>query len=95
MGKTQLSSGQIRPAYRYRSQNDLQKDVTPTAACRQKRRSYHHGSRAPKGPSGSQAPPQRQLQLQRVIARWSRYDLIAIDEVGYFVAERAEKAAIS
>ena len=46
-----------------------------------------------------------QLQLWRVIARWSRYDLIAIDEVGYVplaevgaeflfqvVAERAEKA---
>jgi hypothetical protein len=24
-----------------------------------------------------------QLQLRRVLARWSRYDLIAIDEVGY------------
>ena len=48
-----------------------------------------------------------QLQLRRVMARWSRYDLIAIDEVGYVplaevgaeflfqvVAERAEKAAV-
>jgi len=24
-----------------------------------------------------------ELQLRRVMARWSRYDLIAIDEVGY------------
>src|SRR5437667_2905097 len=48
-----------------------------------------------------------QLQLRRVMARWSRYDLIAIDEVGYVplaevgaefrfqvIAERAEKAAV-
>src|SRR3981189_1617380 len=48
-----------------------------------------------------------ELQLRRVMARWSRYDLIAIDEVGYVplaevgaeflfqvVAERAEKAAV-
>jgi DNA replication protein DnaC len=48
-----------------------------------------------------------QLQLRRVLARWSRYDLIAIDEVGYVplaevgaeflfqvIAERAEKAAV-
>jgi DNA replication protein DnaC len=48
-----------------------------------------------------------QLQLRRVLARWGRYDLIAIDEVGYVplaevgaeflfqvVAERAEKAAV-
>jgi len=48
-----------------------------------------------------------QLQPRRVMARWSRYDLIAIDEVGYVplaeagaeflfrgVAERAEKAAV-
>jgi hypothetical protein len=25
----------------------------------------------------------QQLQLRRVLARWERYDLIAIDEVGY------------
>lgn len=49
----------------------------------------------------------QQLQLRRVLARWERYDLIAIDEVGYVplaevgaeflfqvVAERAEKAAV-
>jgi DNA replication protein DnaC len=48
-----------------------------------------------------------QLQLRRVMTRWSRYDLIAIDEIGYVplaevgaeflfqvVAERAEKAAV-
>ena len=49
----------------------------------------------------------QQLQLRRVLARWARYDVIAIDEVGYVplaevgaeflfqvVAERAEKAAV-
>jgi DNA replication protein DnaC len=48
-----------------------------------------------------------QLQLHRVLARWGRYDVIAIDEVGYVplaevgaeflfqvVADRAEKAAV-
>jgi DNA replication protein DnaC len=48
-----------------------------------------------------------QLQLRRVMARWSRYDLIAIDEVGYVplaevgaeflfqvIAERAERTAV-
>jgi DNA replication protein DnaC len=48
-----------------------------------------------------------QLQLRRVMARWSRYDLIAIDDVGYvrlaevgaeflfqLVAERTEKSAV-
>ena len=47
------------------------------------------------------------MQLGRTMARWARYDLIAIDEVGYVplaevgaeflfqvVAERAEKAAV-
>jgi DNA replication protein DnaC len=49
----------------------------------------------------------QQLQLRRVLARWERYDLIAIDEVGYVplaevgaeflfqvIADRAEKAAV-
>jgi DNA replication protein DnaC len=49
----------------------------------------------------------QQLQLRRVMARWSRYELIAIDEVGYVpladlgaeflfqvIADRAEKAAV-
>jgi len=48
-----------------------------------------------------------QGQLRRVLARWSRYDVIAIDEVGYVpladigaeflfqvIAERTEKAAV-
>jgi DNA replication protein DnaC len=48
-----------------------------------------------------------QLQLGRALGRWARYDLIAIDEVGYVplaeigaeflfqvIAERAEKAAV-
>jgi DNA replication protein DnaC len=48
-----------------------------------------------------------QLQLGRVLARWARYDLVALDEVGYVplaevgaellfqvIAERAEKAAV-
>jgi len=49
----------------------------------------------------------KQLQLRRALARWERYDVIAIDEVGYVpmaelgaeflfqvIAERAEKAAV-
>jgi hypothetical protein len=49
----------------------------------------------------------QQLQLHRGLARWERYDLIAIDEVGYVpttdlgteflfqvIAERAEKATV-
>lgn len=49
----------------------------------------------------------QQLQLRRVLARWARYELIAIDEVGYVplaevgaeflsrvIAERAEHAAV-
>ena len=49
----------------------------------------------------------QQLQLRRVPACWERYELIAIDEVGYVpmaelgaeflfqvIAERAEKAAV-
>src|SRR2546430_7521017 len=48
-----------------------------------------------------------QLQLGRALARWARYDLIAVDEVGYVplaevgaeftfqvIAERAEKIAV-
>jgi len=47
------------------------------------------------------------LQLGRTLARWARYDLIALDEVGYVplaevgaeflfqvIAERSEKAAV-
>ena len=49
----------------------------------------------------------QKLELRRVLARWERYDLIAIDEVGYVpmaevgaeflfqvIAERAEKSAV-
>jgi DNA replication protein DnaC len=49
----------------------------------------------------------QQLQLRRVLARWARYDVIAVDEVGYVplaevgaellfqvIADRAEKAAV-
>jgi hypothetical protein len=49
----------------------------------------------------------QQLQLRRIVARWERYDLIAIDEVGYVpmadlgaeflfqvIAERAVKATV-
>jgi DNA replication protein DnaC len=49
----------------------------------------------------------QQLQLRRALARWARYDLIAIDEVGYVplaeigaeflfqvIADRAERAAV-
>jgi DNA replication protein DnaC len=49
----------------------------------------------------------QQLGLQRVLARWARYDVVAIDEVGYVpmadlgaeflfqvIAERAEHAAV-
>jgi hypothetical protein len=49
----------------------------------------------------------QQLRLRRVLARWERYDVIAIDEVGYVpmadlgaeflfqvIAERAEKAVV-
>ncbi|HOY68198.1 MAG TPA: IS21-like element helper ATPase IstB [Candidatus Ozemobacteraceae bacterium] len=50
---------------------------------------------------------QRENQLQRALARWGRYEILAIDEVGYVpfvetgaellfqvIADRAEKAAI-
>jgi DNA replication protein DnaC len=49
----------------------------------------------------------QQLQLRRVLARWARYDVIAIDEVGYVplaklgaeflfqvISDRAEQAAV-
>jgi DNA replication protein DnaC len=74
------------------------------AACRQKRR-VRFATAAALVNERVEAKPQ--LQLRRVLARWSRYDLIAIDEVGYVplaevgaeflfqvIAERAEKAAV-
>jgi DNA replication protein DnaC len=73
-------------------------------ACRQKRRVRFTTAA---GLVSEPAEAKHQLQLRRVPARWSRYDPIAIDEVGYVppaevgaeflfqvVAERAEKAAV-
>src|ERR1017187_2625189 len=74
------------------------------AACRQKKR-VRFATAAALGNELVEA--KHQLQLRRVMARWSRYDLIAIDEVGYVplaevgaeflfqvIAERAERAAV-
>jgi len=74
------------------------------AACRQKRR-VRFATAA--GLVNELVEAKQQLQLRRVLARWERYDLIAIDEVGYVpmaelgaeflfqvIAERAEKAAV-
>ena len=74
------------------------------AACRQKRRVRFTTAA---GLVNELVEAKHQLQLRRVLGRWSRYDLIAIDEVGYVplaevgaeflfqvVAERAEKAAV-
>jgi DNA replication protein DnaC len=72
------------------------------AACRQKRRVRFSTAAA----LVNELVEAKQ-QLRRVLARWDRYDLIAIDEVGYVpmsdlgadflfqvIAERAEKAAV-
>lgn len=74
------------------------------AACRQKRRVRFTTAA---NLVNELVEAKQQLQLRRVLARWARYDLIAIDEVGYVplaevgaeflfqvVAERAEKAAV-
>lgn len=74
------------------------------AACRQKRRVRFTTAA---GLVNELVEAKQQLQLRRVLARWERYDLIAIDEVGYVplaeigaeflfqvIAERAEKAAV-
>src|SRR5208282_5054358 len=74
------------------------------AACRQKRRVRFATAAAL---VNELVEAKHQLQLRRVLARWSRYELIAIDEVGYVplaevgaeflfqvIAERAEKAAV-
>jgi DNA replication protein DnaC len=73
------------------------------AACRQKRRVRFTTAAAL---VNELVEAKHQLQLRRVMARWSRYDLIAIDEVGYVplaevgaeflfqvIAERAERTA--
>jgi DNA replication protein DnaC len=74
------------------------------AACRQKRRVRFTTAAAL---VNELVEAKQQLQLRRVMARWSRYDLIAIDEVGYVplaevgaeflfqvIAERAERTAV-
>jgi DNA replication protein DnaC len=70
------------------------------AACRQKRRGRFATAAAL---VNELVEAKQQFQLRRVLARWERYDLIAIDEVGYVpmvglgaefliqvIAERAE-----
>jgi DNA replication protein DnaC len=65
------------------------------AACRQRRRVRFTTAAAL---VNELVEAKHQLQLRRVMARWSRYDLIAIDEVGYVplavIAERAERTAV-
>jgi len=74
------------------------------AACRQKRR-VRFATAA--GLINELVEAKHQLQLGRALARWARYDLIALDEVGYVplaevgaeflfqvIAERAEKAKV-
>ena len=74
------------------------------AACQQKRRVRFATAAAL---VNELVEAKHQLQLRRVLARWSRYELLAIDEVGYVpmadvgaeflfqvIAERAEKAAV-
>jgi DNA replication protein DnaC len=74
------------------------------AACRQKRRVRFATAAAL---VNELVEAKHQLQLRRVLARWARYDLIAIDEVGcvpmadvgaeflfQVIAERAEKTAV-
>jgi DNA replication protein DnaC len=74
------------------------------AACRQKRRVRFTTTA---GLVNELVEAKQQLQLRRVMARWTRYELIAIDEVGYVpladlgaeflfqvIADRAEKAAV-
>jgi DNA replication protein DnaC len=74
------------------------------AACRQKRRVRFTTTA---GLVNDLVEAKQQLQLRRVLARWARYELIAIDEVGYVpladigaeflfqvIAERAEKAVV-
>src|SRR6202161_1885298 len=74
------------------------------AACRQKRRVRFTTAAAL---INEMVEAKHQLQLGRALSRWARYDLIALDKVGYVplaevgaeflfqvVAERAEKAAV-
>lgn len=74
------------------------------AACRQKRRVRFTTAA---GLVNELVEAKQELRLRRVMARWERYDLIAIDEVGYLplaevgaeflfqvIADRAERAAV-
>jgi len=74
------------------------------AACRQKRRVRFTTTA---GLVNELVEAKHRLELRRVLVRWARYELIAIDEVGYVplaevgaeflfqvIAERAEKAAV-
>lgn len=74
------------------------------AACRQERRVRFTTAA---GLVNELVEAKEQLQLRRVLAKWARYDLIAIDEVGYVplaelgaelvfqvIAERAEQTAL-
>lgn len=74
------------------------------AACRQKRRVRFTTAAAL---VNELVEAKQQLGLSRALARWSRYELIALDEVGYVplaevgaeflfqvIADRAEKAAV-
>ena len=74
------------------------------AACRQKRRVRFTTAA---NLVNELVEAKQQLQLRRALAKWERYDLIAIDEVGYVplaevgaeflfqvIADRSEKAAV-
>ena len=74
------------------------------AACRQRRRVRFTTAAAL---VNELVEAKQQLQLRRVLGRWARYDVIAIDEVGYVplaelgaeflfqvIAERAERATL-
>jgi DNA replication protein DnaC len=74
------------------------------AACRQKRRVRFTTAAAL---VNELVEAKHQLQLRRVLARWARYELVAIDEVGYVpladvgaellfqvIADRVERAAV-
>ncbi len=74
------------------------------AACRQKRRVRFSTAAAL---VNELVEAKQQLPLRRVLTRWARYDLVAIDEVGYVplaevgaefffqvIAERAERGAV-
>jgi DNA replication protein DnaC len=74
------------------------------AACRQRRRVRFTTAAAL---VNELVEAKQQLQLRRVLARWARYDVIALDEVGYVplaelgaeflfqvIADRAERSAV-